>query len=94
MSIYLHSIITRNSMYRFQWEETQGCHVLLYPEGLVQLNQTAATVLELCGEETTAAALIETLQERYPQADTLVEDVMSFLHEARDENWIVVRDTE
>ena len=24
--------------FRLQWEQAQGCHVLLYPEGMVKLN--------------------------------------------------------
>ena len=31
--------------FRLQWEEAQGCHVLLYPEGMVQLNASAGTIL-------------------------------------------------
>ena len=27
--------------FRFQWEEAQDCFVLLYPEGMVKLNQAA-----------------------------------------------------
>ena len=31
--------------FRLQWEEAQGCHVLLYPEGMVKLNDSAALIL-------------------------------------------------
>jgi pyrroloquinoline quinone biosynthesis protein D len=29
-------------LFRMQWEEVQNNYVLLYPEGLVKLNQSAA----------------------------------------------------
>ena len=31
--------------FRLQWEEAQGCHVLLYPEGMVKLNRSAGEIL-------------------------------------------------
>ena len=34
--------------FRFQWEEAQGCHVLLYPEGMVKLNPAAGEILKRC----------------------------------------------
>ena len=31
--------------HRFQWEEAQGCFVILFPEGMVKLNGGAGEVL-------------------------------------------------
>ena len=39
-----------NPMYLFRWEPTQDSHVLLYPEGIVKLNQTAGALGKLEGE--------------------------------------------
>ena len=33
---------------RLQWEPAQDCHVLLYPEGMVKLNQSAGEILKRC----------------------------------------------
>ncbi|EOK5619387.1 pyrroloquinoline quinone biosynthesis peptide chaperone PqqD, partial [Escherichia coli] len=33
--------------YRLQWEAAQESHVVLYPEGMAKLNETAAAILEL-----------------------------------------------
>ena len=33
--------------FRLQWEEAQGAWVLLYPEGMVKLNQSAGEILRL-----------------------------------------------
>ena len=32
--------------FRLQWEPAQDCHVLLYPEGMVKLNQSAGEILK------------------------------------------------
>ena len=34
--------------FRLQWEPAQGCFVLLYPEGMVKLNQSAGEILKRC----------------------------------------------
>ena len=32
--------------FRLQWEPVQNCDVLLYPEGMIQLNDSAALILK------------------------------------------------
>lgn len=73
--------------YRFQWEPVQECHVLLYPEGMVQLNDTAAAILALCDGERSVLRVIADLENEY-EAEDLREDVVSFLHEAVDRGWV------
>lgn len=73
--------------YRFQWEESQNNHVLLYPEGMVQLSDTAAAVLSLCNGQRTVEAIVAELEEDY-ETDGLSEDVISFLEEAQEQGWI------
>ena len=34
--------------HRLQWEEAQQKDVILYPEGMVELNQSSAEILKLC----------------------------------------------
>ena len=51
-----------NPMYLFRWEPTQDSHVLLYPEGIVKLNQTAGDIIERCDGRRTVAELIAELQ--------------------------------
>ncbi len=34
--------------FRLQWEPVQDCHVLLYPEGMVKLNESAGEILKRC----------------------------------------------
>jgi len=73
--------------FRLQWEDAQGRYVLLYPEGMVRLNDTAAEILLLCSETTSLGALLGTLRGRYP-AEDLDADVRAFLGEAAANGWI------
>lgn len=73
--------------YRFQWEEAQQNHVLLYPEGMVQLSDTAAAVLSLCDGQRTVEAIVAELEEDY-ETDGISEDVTQFLGEAQSQGWI------
>lgn len=78
-----------NPDYRLQFEEAQQCHVLLYPEGLVRLSDTAAEILKRCAAPITCSELIAELQREYPEADSLPDDVREFLDAARQQDWIV-----
>lgn len=73
--------------YRFQWEPVQERHVLLYPEGMVQLNETAAAILTFCDGTRSVLGVIADLENEY-EAEGLREDVVSFLHEAVDRGWV------
>ena len=64
--------------FRFQWEEAQGCHVLLYPEGMVKLNRSAGEILSRCNGELTVAALVDQLQTAFNAAN-LRPEVEKFL---------------
>ena len=76
-----------NSNFQFQWEEKQNCYVLLYPEGMVQLNQSAGEILALCDGVNTIQDIIDKLCEKFNVPD-LTKDVFIFLDEAKNRNWI------
>ncbi len=78
--------------YRLQWEPRQQCHVLLYPEGMVKLNPSAGEILSACDGRATTTSIVGSLQQRYPGADGLDDDVRSFLYEAKSHGWIELRD--
>jgi len=73
--------------FRLQWEEAQQGHVLLYPEGMVRLNETAAEILLLCAQSTSFGSLLRTMRDRYPEAE-LEPDLREFLGEAAAHGWI------
>lgn len=77
-----------NPRYRLQWEEAQGCHVLLYPEGLIKLNDSAAEILRRCQAPTTCHVLVSDLRQAFPGAEGLDDDVAEFLVHAAREEWI------
>jgi len=73
--------------FRFQWEEAQGCHVILYPEGMVKLNPAAGEILKLCDGHNSIAQIIDELNIAFPDTD-LQDDVYNFVDTAYDNNWL------
>ncbi|WP_165856025.1 pyrroloquinoline quinone biosynthesis peptide chaperone PqqD [Marinobacter sp. JSM 1782161] len=76
--------------FRFQWEPAQQAHVLLYPEGMVKLNESAGAILGEVNGEQTVGQIIDSLQARFPDAGDLSEDICQFLEEARERHWIIL----
>ena len=83
-----------NPMYLFRWEDSQEAHVLLYPEGVVKLNQTAAAILSYCTGDLTVDESIDRLLVDFDQSDrtTIAPSVMKFLEASRDKGWIRIND--
>ena len=50
---------------RLEWDPVREQHMLLEPEGVLVLNQTGATILELCDGERTVGEIVEELRGRY-----------------------------
>jgi pyrroloquinoline quinone biosynthesis protein D len=73
---------------RLQWEEAQQAHVLLYPEGMVQLNPSSAEILGRCNGRHSAETIVAELEQEFPDAD-LADDVREFLATALANGWIV-----
>jgi pyrroloquinoline quinone biosynthesis protein D len=76
--------------FRLQWEPSQGCHVLLYPEGMVQLEGGAGEIMQRIDGQTSLHGLIRALEEAFPGAD-LREDVLEFSEVAFAKGWIQTR---
>lgn len=74
--------------WRFQWEPTQDCFVLLYPEGMVKLNETAGAILNQIDGERSVSSIIKNLEALYPEAGPLEGDVLEFLSEAQQNGWL------
>lgn len=94
MVISITNSVKISSQYRFQWEEAQQGFVLLYPEGMVQLNPSAGEILSRCQEPTTIEAIILDLKNAFAEADIkeLTVDVMEFIHDANDQGWLEISD--
>ncbi len=76
-----------NPNFQFQWEEKQNCYVLLYPEGMVQLNQSAGEILNLCDGSINIENINKTLCEKF-EVEDLTKDITVFLIEAKNRDWI------
>ena len=75
--------------FRLQWEAAQNAHVLLYPEGMIQLNGSAGEILKRCDGVTTIADITADL-ERVFAAANLSEDVIRFISMAVEKKWLQI----
>jgi len=76
--------------HHFRWEEAQQAHVLLYPEGIVKLNETAAAILETATARASIGEAATELAARYQRND-LHEQVLKFLEVAHAKGWIRIK---
>lgn len=74
--------------YRFQYEPAQKGHVLLYPEGMIKLNESASAIGSLIDGQRSVAAIIAALQEQFPGVPELGDDVEQFMEVAREKHWL------
>jgi pyrroloquinoline quinone biosynthesis protein D len=70
-----------------QWEEAQNNYVLLYPEGMVKLNQSAAEILKRCDGRHSALAIVHALEQEFGVTGVR-DDVDEFLRAANERGWI------
>lgn len=54
---------------RLRWDAVRQRHVLLFPEGVLALNPSAAAVLELCDGQRSVDDIVEELGRRFPGVD-------------------------
>ncbi|MEK0428044.1 MAG: hypothetical protein RL001_571 [Pseudomonadota bacterium] len=76
-------------LFRMQYEEAQQAYVLLYPEGMVKLNQSASEILKRCDGERDVQAVIADIEQSF-NATGLEKDVTGFLEIAIERGWISV----
>ena len=74
-------------LFRLQWEEAQSNYVLLYPEGMVKLNRSAAEILKLCDGQRDVPAITHALERTF-SVSGLRADVDEFLRIANERTWI------
>lgn len=72
---------------RMRYDKTRACQVLLLPERVVMLGESAAEILGLCDGRRRVAEIVAELKRRYPEAD-LEADVLEFLEEAVERKWL------
>jgi pyrroloquinoline quinone biosynthesis protein D len=77
--------------FRLQWEPAQEAHVLLYPEGMVKLNDSAAAIMSRCDGVRTVADIVTDIERTYGVTG-LTGDVGTFVGMARDNGWLELRE--
>lgn len=83
------SIPSVNSLFRLQFEEAQDSWVLLYPEGMVKLNQSAAEIMRRCDGEKTISAIVDDLAKAF-DTEVQISDVTGFVDVAIQQNWLKI----
>ena len=76
-----------NKLFRLQWEEVQQAYVLLYPEGMVKLNQSAAEILKHCDGTRTVDQIVSELEQQFNETN-LRDPIEGMLRAAFDKDWI------
>lgn len=84
------TVVKIASGYRLQWEAAQQTHVLLYPEGVVTLNASAADILSRCNGQNTLDDIVTELQFVYPDAKDLPQHINEFVNTAIGRGWLIV----
>ena len=73
--------------FRVQWEEVQDCYVVLYPEGMVKLSQSAGEIMRRIDGKKTIIDIINDISATFDGAE-VTEDVMKFLEVVYGNGWI------
>lgn len=76
--------------FRLQWESAQQAHVLLYPEGMVKLNQSAGEILRRCDGARTLTEIVTDLEQTFGRTG-LTDDVIAFVDMAVERGWLEIR---
>ncbi|MGH8727297.1 MAG: pyrroloquinoline quinone biosynthesis peptide chaperone PqqD [Burkholderiales bacterium] len=83
----METVVQIPRLYRLQWEQAQNAYVLLYPEGMIKLNQAAGEILKRVDGESTISDIVKNLETAFPGAN-LRDDVLQFMEIAHGKGWI------
>lgn len=86
-TLTLQSVPVVSSGFRLQFEPAQECHVLLYPEGMVKLNQTAGEIMTRCDGKRSVAEVVTDLEKAFLTTG-LESDVIGFMNLAKQQLWL------
>lgn len=74
--------------YRFQFEPAQNAYVLLYPEGMIKLNDSASIIGQHIDGETTIAEIIKKVKTMFGDIPEIEQDIIEYMLVAQREHWI------
>lgn len=72
---------------RMKYDQARRTDMLLLPERVVQLNETAAEILRLCDGQRTIGQIVDQLESKYGQSG-LREEIVEFLAAAAERGWV------
>jgi pyrroloquinoline quinone biosynthesis protein D len=75
--------------FRLQWEAAQNAYVMLYPEGMIQLNGSAGEILKRCDGTATIADITADLERAFATSG-LFGDVIHFVTMAVEKKWLQI----
>lgn len=87
---------------RLKFDKVREKHLLLLPEKVVVLNETAASILILCDGSQTVKLITERMRDslqndnetteisELPDLQTMEEDISEFLQEMAHQGWVVI----
>ncbi|TJY42810.1 pyrroloquinoline quinone biosynthesis peptide chaperone PqqD [Cohnella pontilimi] len=70
-----------------KYDKARQTELLLLPERVVELNDTAGAILRLCDGQRTVTQLIEELETVYVQTG-LGDDIVAFISSAAERGWL------
>ncbi len=73
--------------FRLQWEPVQNCHVLLYPEGMVKLNDSAGEIMKRCDGARSVEDIASDIETTHSLSG-LQADVLAFVDMAARQRWL------
>lgn len=74
---------------RLQWEEVPQAWVLLFPEGRVTLNGSAAEIMRRVDGQRSIGTITQELQQAFDAPD-LAEDVLAAFELAQQQGWVIL----
>ena|ERR1700758_4098298 len=78
---------TLRALFRLQFEPAQDAFVLLYPEGMVKLNQSASEIIKRCDGTRGVKQLVAEVESTFNRVG-LAHPVNAFLAEATARGWV------
>lgn len=74
--------------YRLQFEPAQDTYVLLYPEGMIKLNDSASSISQQIDGRASIKDIIEKVQDMFGDMPEIKQDIIEYMLVAQREHWI------
>lgn len=84
----LNLIPTWRQGYRFQFEPAQNSFVILYPEGMIKLNESAGAIGQYIDGQNSVSEIIAHLKQQFGDIAEIDQDVVDYMLVAQQQYWI------